>query len=242
MSESYLYLASSFFPELFLAPLHTASPISRPSSRSCPLTHSCPSRPRDHAAGVALQPSLPHRSGIPSLQPNSSSRFSPLHVYARINLHLPLNPTALFSSPWGSFLSCPHWDCHRQHEHLGLFHFQVSFLFNSIPNVFHSLFACKVAVANLFAALQLHSTHVHILSVYINVCLHLRKMYTTPNTVISTIFLQHWVIHWHHITLARQDSNIFNNTAVLLQPPSHSSAAKVKWGTDWTLPSFFLAT
>lgn len=103
MSESYLYSASSFFPDLFLAPLHPASPISCPSPCSCPLTHSCPSRPRDHAAGVALQPSLPHRSGIPSLQPNSSSRFSPLQGYVRINLHLPLNPVALLYLREGCF-------------------------------------------------------------------------------------------------------------------------------------------
>lgn len=96
MSESCLYLASCFFQNLFLALLHPASPIWCPSSHYCPLMHSSPSHPHDHAAGVALQRVLPRSSGIPFLQPDSSSRFSPLHLYVRICLQSPLNPMDLF--------------------------------------------------------------------------------------------------------------------------------------------------
>lgn len=64
----------------------------------------------------------------------------------------------------------------------------ISIFFYTIHNVFCSLFACQIAITNLSAALQLHSTYVHILLVSINVCLRLTRMCTTPNTVISTIF------------------------------------------------------
>lgn len=143
--------------------------------------HSSLSHPHDHAAGVALQPVLPHLSGIPFprlILLLGSYPYVCTHTF--IYSH-PLNPT------W--FLLCPHQGQGRQQKYSDLFlllHFRCIF-FYSIHNVFHSLFACKVAHVHISVALQVHSTHVHILPGHINVCLHPAGKNSTPNTVLLTL-------------------------------------------------------
>lgn len=149
MSESYLYLASYFFQNLFLAPLHPASPILCPSSQNCPLMHSSPSHPHDHAAGVALQRVLPHPSGVPFLQTNSSPWFSPLCVYTCIHLQSSTKSHVVFLLP-----SPRSEQTTKILRPFLLLHFRCIF-FYSIHYVFHSLSACKVA--HVHTSLQLYS-------------------------------------------------------------------------------------